>query len=252
MAKFKCYLDEAGDEGYKFEAGSSQWFILAGVIVKDTDDLKVSRTIDRIKTRFGWVSRQKSRRPLHFRKLKHEQKKVVMQELEKEPFTLITVSICKPELNHPTVIRDAQRLFFYTARLLLERLSWYVNDQRGRTDVVFSNRARFPATAFEDYISHLIPDPTCEIRPVIDNIEVKNTDQIKMLQIADACASSLFNALNPDRFDNIEPSYFLRLSSKLYRRGKLLSYGLKMLPDPKNNWQQFVQTYPWVEEIPGP
>ena len=58
MKVFNIYIDEAGDEGFVFNQqaplGSSRWFIIAGIIVRQEDDLEVSHCIDRVRQRLGW------------------------------------------------------------------------------------------------------------------------------------------------------------------------------------------------------
>ena len=51
------------------------------------------------------------------------------------------------------------------------------------------------------------------------------------LQLADAVAGAIFNALERDRFGNIESRYLKVLSPILYRyNGMHLGYGLKIVP----------------------
>jgi hypothetical protein len=38
-ATFVVYIDESGDEGFAFSEGSSEWFILSGVVTRKAKDL---------------------------------------------------------------------------------------------------------------------------------------------------------------------------------------------------------------------
>ena len=244
MTKFNCYIDESGDEGYA--PGSSEWFILGALIVKTANDLAVSHAIDRIKTRLN-VS---PRRPLHWRDLSHAKKKVVIQELASEPILISTVAMCKKRLDRPSTIRNWQSLYFYTTRFLLERVSWYIDDAGGTVNITFSNRGRLDYGALKTYLKRVQETPSSQLRPVINQIHVKQSQQLKLLQAADAIAGSLFNALEPDFYGNCEPSYFLQFKHCLYRRkGRLSSYGLKLFPDGRNDRQYFRETYPWLSTI---
>ena len=53
-----------------------------------------------------------------------------------------------------------------------------------------------------------------------------------LLQLADAAASALFRAVEPDDYENTERRYLDHLSPKVYRRGGAMttSYGLKVFP----------------------
>jgi len=244
MKKFKCYIDESGDEGYA--PGSSAWFILGALIVEATNDLAVSHAIDRIKNRL----KVPPCRPLHWRKLPHSKKKVVIGELAAEPIIISTVAICKRRLDRASTICDWQSLYFYTTRFLLERVSWCVHDAGGRVDLTFSNRARLDYNALEEYLDWVQLSPGCQIRPVVDQISVRQSQQRKLLQAADAVPGSLFNALVADYYGNYETSYFLGFQQCLYRRkGRLSSYGLKLFPNGLDDRLWYRETYPWLSTI---
>lgn len=88
-----AYIDEAGDEGFK--AGSSQWFIISAVVVEQSNDRDVARVINDIKYRlWGNVTRQ----PLHWVKLRHKKKQVVIQEIQRHNFILFSVALEKKYL----------------------------------------------------------------------------------------------------------------------------------------------------------
>lgn len=45
-ASFVAYVDESGDEGFKFlpnEQGSSRWFVLSALVIRKENDLQVDR-----------------------------------------------------------------------------------------------------------------------------------------------------------------------------------------------------------------
>jgi len=66
-ATFVVYIDESGDEGFSFGAGSSDWFILSAVITRKADDLDTVKLVDAVRTRLE----KPFRKPLHFRDLRH-------------------------------------------------------------------------------------------------------------------------------------------------------------------------------------
>jgi len=53
-ASFRVYIDESGDEGFKFRhaddvQGSSHWFVLAAFITRKKTDLETVKTIDKVR-----------------------------------------------------------------------------------------------------------------------------------------------------------------------------------------------------------
>jgi hypothetical protein len=69
-----------------------------------------------------------------------------------------------------------------------------------------------------------------------------------MLQFADACASSLAEAFEKDSLGYYDERFVMTLQKKLYRRkGKLLSYGLKIFPN--EFIKKYLDDYPWIKQI---
>jgi hypothetical protein len=90
---FNAYIDEAGDEGFK--PGASQWFVISAVSVKKDDDNDIARVVNDIKYRlWGNVTRQ----PLHWTRLRHDKKRIVIKELNSQDFTLFAVALEKKYL----------------------------------------------------------------------------------------------------------------------------------------------------------
>ena len=63
----------------------------------------------------------------------------------------ISVLVYKPCLNDPQTFRERYRLYFYTVRYLLGRVSWLCRDAHaqqptgdGTANVIFSNRSAMP------------------------------------------------------------------------------------------------------------
>src|SRR4030042_1082173 len=122
---YNCYIDEAGDEG--IETGGSRWFILGALIVPEIEDLKTSQMVQRIKKTFNkddkWI--------LHWSKIKkHDQKRYICNELNTESWKYACVASDK---THPFILRskglrEKNKLYSYSVRLLLERISWYARD----------------------------------------------------------------------------------------------------------------------------
>jgi len=127
-------------------------------------------------------------------------------------------------------------MYLWALRLLLERVSWFV-DENGGTDatVTFAHVKGFKSQKLHDYRAALENTGDVEIRwPVFTGhpFRIDAPNSVELLQIADTAASALFRAIEPDAFGNMEPRYLQELSPKLYRRGaaNVTSYGLKTFP----------------------
>lgn len=241
--KYLAYIDESGDEGIK---KGTVWFILTAVIVEKTKELKISNTIDEIKS----IIDIPPNKPLHWKELRNKnvsKKRYIIDRIAKEDFVYTNVIINTYDLENEQL--QGKLLYNYSCRYLLERISWYVGDNNGTVDLVFSNRSNISYPELEEYMKTLFNDNACQIRNhVIKGFEVFNSSQRKMLQFADACASSLAEAFEKDSLGYYDERFVRTLWNKLYRRkGNLLSYGLKIFPN--EFMKKYLNEYPWIKQI---
>lgn len=233
---FRVYIDEAGDRGH--HPASSKHFVVSAVIVRDQDEPTLRNELAALRTTLG-------RHPdhvLHFRKLTHAQKLKTCQDVAGFSIATITnVIFCKDKLagqlpdGGVAYIKQADPMYLYAVRLLLERLSWYVDEHGGGPAIVtFAHLTRFPAMKLHDYRQALRFSST-EIRWSAfgrHQFRINHPNTIELLQVADSAASALFRAVEPDDYGNTEDRYLRELAPKLYRRGaaNVTSYGLKVFP----------------------
>lgn len=240
---FRVYIDESGEEGFVFRpdgAGSSRWLILSAVVTRRENDLQVVRLMERVRQTLGRPPRQ----ALHFCKLNHAQRVVWAREIAQTPLRTVSVLIHKPSIREPERFQSQKHLLYrYASRHLLERVSWLCRDHHkqdtgnGQAEVIFSNRSQMSYDELRGYLRKLKED-TGDFGVTID-WSVLNPDAIRAvehsqlagLQVADAVASSLFAALNPNPYGDTEDKYARHLLPTAYRhKGVLLGYGLKFWP----------------------
>ena len=246
-SSFVAYVDEAGDEGFKkIGHGTPEWFILSAVVTKTDLDVQTVKVIDDIRHEL----KRPPLTPLHFRKIKqHHQKLLCVSRVAKSDIRAMSVMIHKPSLLEPENFNAGSRLYHYSLRLLLERLSWYCRDARrwgvgdGSADIFLSNRGQMSLPAIRNYIDTLLGAgavtvggvPVWDIRiepSVVKSSQVFTCNHGTMmgLQLADIVASSLFNALEP-LHGFTEDRYARMLKPVIYRRGaRYKGYGLKFFP----------------------
>lgn len=258
---FVAYIDESGDEGFSFEGGSSEWFVLAAVVTKRERDVEVVKLVDRARVQLG----KPERKPLHFRDLKHEQRLPFIGEISAAELRTITVLIHKPSLQETEKFRDRFRLYFYATRYLLERVSWYCRDHKlptdpgdGSVEIVFSNRSGMSYDELKGYFDLL--EARTSLFDVRVDWDVIRTCQIiayspgkRMgLQVADAVASSAFYAFQPSRHGYTENRYLGMLKPVVYHyRGQYLGYGLKFWPRETEAHLTDTNQLEWVKESFG-
>ncbi len=239
-ASFVAYIDESGDEGFTFRAdgsGSSRWLVLSALVLRKEADAQVVQTARQARTLLG----KPDRHPLHFRELKHEQRVALARLIGQMRSRIVSVLIHKPSIVEPENFQqEAFSLYRYASRLLLERVSWLCRDHRkrgvgnGRVELIYSNRSAMSYDELRKYLEQLRADTERrDIRidwDVIDPGHVKavNHDQLAGLQLADAVATSLYYAVNQNRYGDVEDRYLRLIAGNIYRHEQRVDgYGLK-------------------------
>ncbi|MCY2929073.1 MAG: DUF3800 domain-containing protein [Planctomycetota bacterium] len=246
-ASFVAYVDEAGDEGFKFRTSpamqrSSDWFVLAAFVTRKQTDLETVKLIDQVRREFELPPRKH----VHWKDLKHPKKVRYAQLMAGLQARAIGVCVHKPSLLEPEKFQESYRLYFFAVRYLMERVSWLARDRHdtekwggdGTVDVLFSNRQGMPYDKMRDYLRHLqvqqasgqdVRIDFANVPP--DRITTQTPGRSMGLQLADAAAGAFFNAIETDAFGNTEPRYLTTMSPILYRhQGMAHGYGLKLLP----------------------
>ena len=258
--ELNAYIDESGDEG--FEDGSTQWFIISSVVVDKSNDRDVARVIDNIKSRlWGDITRQ----PLHWVRLRHNQKQVVIQEISKQSFTLLSVALEKKYLvrerfdshyDRANRMKFRWAMYFYATKLLVERICKYAERQEAIVNLIFENRGSISYKDLRDYLTLMTEypgpysrSPTIQRRR-IKSLEPKNKETKKLLQVADACSGALKYALEINRYGNVDGSYLMGLADEFDRPGgRLWGIGLKLFPRDKKAIQEEYTCYDWMTKI---
>ncbi len=251
---FQVYMDESGDEGFKFPTatadGSSHWFVLSAVITRAENDLETVGLVKDVRS----ILRRKPDAPLHFADLNHDQRKPYLDRIGAARLRTVSVLIYKPLLDASLFQGEPYLLYRYGTRFLLERVSWFCRDHQRKEHagqkarLIFSNRSRMSYDAIRFYLTKLRSGAVHDVRiewELLDWENFLNVPHHTMmgLQIADAVASSMFAGVNKSRLGYLETSYARMIAKVVYRHeGKALRHGIKFFP--KNE-------HALVRECPG-
>jgi hypothetical protein len=255
---FIVYVDESGDEGFSFGHGSSEWFILSAVITRKPDDLNTVKLVDNIRSYLG----RPPKKTLHFRDIRHEQRLPYINQVSKAKLKAVSVFVYKPSITEPENFNTRYRLYFYSVRYLLERVSWFCRDHRlskdqgdGSAEVVFSNRSGMSYDEMKNYLDLL--KLQSDLRDIRIDWNVIKTDQIVAwssgrrmgLQIADAIASSSYYAVQDSTHGFTEDRYIRMLKPVIYKhKGQYLGYGLKFWPRETDEMLRKWEGLEWVRK----
>lgn len=230
MADCTLYIDEAGDLGI---GKGSDWFILAGVIVNKKDEPFIRDTIKNIRTKLNINE-------IHFRKMvSFDKKSYATSELAKCPFEYITIIADTNKINLQNLYLEYTEKpsilsYNHVCRYLIERASWLLRDTKRTADIVLSSRGTSRDADLISYINDkLIPMDNNKVVNCFEKVTAKSASSWDLLQLADVCATSMYNMHQFNGLGFITPCYAYRLHSHLYRyQGeKLLKYGMKYYDD---------------------
>jgi hypothetical protein len=224
---FVVYIDESGDEGFSFENGSSEWFVLSAVVTLKSEDLQTVKLVDRVRQRLG----RPEHKPLHFRDLRHEHRLPLIEEISRASLRVVTLLVHKPSVVEPEIFRQNSHLYFQATQDLLERVGQLCQGARprvgdGTAEVVFSNRS---GMSYENLIQSLRTSRFEETPIRHDQVYACTAGRRMGLQIADAVASGFFKAVEPTEYGYTEDRYARMLGTVLYRKEEVCQgYGLKL------------------------
>jgi len=240
---FKAYVDESGDEGFVFNAdgsGSRRWLVLSAVVVRKKNDLGLVKLMREVRELLG----KQPKMQLHFSDLKHEQRVPYVKRIAGHTLRTVSVLVHKPSIQASEMFQAEKFLLYrYAARLLLERISWLCRDHRiegegnGEVEIIFSNRSIMSYDDLRAYL-RLLRDRQDPMTVRIDwgvvspeHVSAVNHEQLAGLQVADAVASSLYYAVQKNRYGEVEPRYAAILKPTFYRhKDRALGNGLKFWP----------------------
>ena len=234
---YRVYVDEAGDRG--ISNTSDRHFVVSAVIAEDTKDPMLRQELGTLRAQLG-------RHPghvLHFVEFSHSQRLKAVEDVASSSLaTIINVVVHKDLIGQPLPtgnlahVAKPDPMYLWALRLLLERVSWFVDDNGGSdTIVTFAHLKGFRAQKLHDYRTALEGNGDIGVRWSVfagHPFRIESPRSVELLQVADIAASALFRAVEPDAFENTETRYLEELRPKLYRRGdgQITSYGLKVFP----------------------
>ena len=251
MAGSVLLVDESGDLGI---GKGTDWFVLAGVLVDKSDEPEIRNTLRRVRQKINVNE-------IHFRKMSSfDKKSYVTSELSKCTFEYITIvaNTSMIKLNGTGKNSPGSILSYnHMCRFLIERASWLLRDTERRADVILSSRGTSRDGELIDYIRKVVADPVTNIEDRFDKITAKPASSWDLLQLADVCATSMFNMFQKNGLGFITPCFTYRLKGHLYRHnGKTLRYGIKYYDETMGLSKEYFREYSPcrilpIEKAPG-
>jgi len=214
-------LMKAGDEGIK---RGSEWFILTAIIVPKEYDLILSNKIVKIKNEMNMDRKEQ----LHWNKiLKYDKKIQIIYDLISENFKIIHIAINTYQINK----LKAKDIYPYFMSYLIERVSYYVSDKKGKCNIFISSRNENNKQKNQYLKNELMSKRRYHHIAIkcINDIKFLDNRERNLLQLADVCCSSFAQAIKYNTSQEWE--YVLKLKSNIWNhKGLLIGYGIKFYP----------------------
>jgi len=227
-----AFFDEYGEEGFGGKA--SEWFVLSAALQAAEEAENVRACYKEFK---GRCERQENWH-FHFIKCEHRTRLAFIDTMRAAGYVFMSVAVHKASLNVTDNFKRPYYLYFYAAKLVLERITWLCRAQNRFVQAAFFSSRR--GLNGDDVAAYL-----ALLREKADGLEnsihwaalekmavtVEDNKERIGLQMADLKASSVGQAISLHPHDVSEPRYLLELKDHVYhRKGTRLSYGLKFFP----------------------
>ena len=255
---FTAFIDESGDEGFKFREppnrGSSQWFIISAIVVRNRN---ISQEMRNLKEHLSTVYKGHWSK-IHFKSLSHEQRSSITNYLSSRPFRVISICWNKKELalGGRHTLDQQSRLHHYSIRYLMERLSWlsHFNTEYGDPKPlvpIFSKCKNLKYDNLRTYVN-LLKTTDTQIRWKaidFDNMKVLQSSDNLGLKAADVVASGISRGLELNIHQLCESAHCRHLKRITYNhKGRYLNYGLKIMPRVPGIESERDYRYKWIND----
>jgi hypothetical protein len=244
---YTVYVDEAGDRGWGGRA--SPVFVLSAVVLRKANDTALRAMLDKFNGSLGRLNGHTVHWSENLRD--HAQRKHIARQITGLPVVLINMVLCKDSLiGSGTRLSDPGSQYNYLVRLLLERVSWYLERRspKGRAELRFAHVKRFKYDTLTSYLTHL--QGRHDVNIYWDALKVppkiEQPSQRRGLQVADITAGCVYAAVRTDEWGDQEPAYLKLIAPRIWAgpTGKLTAYGLKFIGAP--GWQK---GYGWLPDV---
>jgi hypothetical protein len=262
-----AFIDESGDEGFNFAKPpkrlSSEWFVMSAVMCKTSDLAGFQTASD------NYLQASGKKKPFHFADVRHEDRIGFINQLMSIPFSHASVLAHKPspKITEAKMLgKQSHFLFYYTAKLLLERITWFCEygcggRENNSIQITFSDRGQlkyerlityldtlFNRTAMDDFLGVDVRNHDIKWKYLTDDsIDIKTHNSSPGLQAADAVASSLRAALEFTPHFATEHRYAKLLAPRVWSRYlKVINYGLKFLPEAPSDEFEHTNRLHWL------
>jgi hypothetical protein len=180
--KILVFIDDSGDPGFKFDKGSSIFFVISAIIFNDT--LEVEKTALAIKTLrrdLGFSDNEEFK----FNKSRKEVRLRFLGVVRPFNFKIRAIVFDKRVIRSDKLIRDRNSFYSYAIKLLLKNSNDSILDASIRLD------GSGDRTFKRSFVSYLRKNLNSNNKKILNNFKFVDSKESVLIQLVDMVAGSI-------------------------------------------------------------
>jgi hypothetical protein len=189
-SSFRIFIDDSGDPGFKFDKGSTRFFLIACVVFDNADAAEAaSARMREIKRCFGWSIHHEAK----FHTLRKDKLKVFLAEMAKLDFKIRAIVIDKPLIRNREMTSKKESFYNFAIKEVLARMD-FIEDAVVRLD-------GHPGKKYQKQAVAYFRKAVNAKKHKIDDFKPVDSKKNELVQLADLVAGSIYHSLQDDKTD---------------------------------------------------
>lgn len=189
------FIDDSGDAGFKFDKGSSRFFVISCIIFEDDlEVLKTSVAIKELRRRLKLVDYREFKFNNSTKKIREEFLKAV------NPFEFIVrcVVVNKALIKNDKLKSQKEAFYSYIIKLVLKYSGGSILNAKVRIDGSGGREFR------RNFITYLRRELNSGEKTIMKNCQLVNSKSNDLIQMADMISGSIRRSYDTDKTDALE------------------------------------------------
>ncbi len=176
------FIDDSGDPGFKFEKGSSRYFVIALVIFDDNLEAeKTALEIKKLKRKLGFPDTGEFK----FSKSRNDVKKLFLETVSSSKFRIRCLTIDKKLIHSPELKTNKNSFYSYVIKSAIKYSGGSIFDARVKIDGSGDRIFR------KNFLSYLRKNLNSKEKTIIKNCKLVDSKGNVLIQLADMVAGAI-------------------------------------------------------------
>lgn len=231
------YVDESGDEGFKFSSNCSEWFVVGGIALTSQQSNEMIKTLKEYRDKYA---PQKKISKLSFKEMTHLNRKNALSMLSIHKYIGLSSVFYKPKIDPADRMCTYPSMYFVGVKNIIERATWLTSQyKKNKVHILISTRNHIVTTDLQKYLfdTSINAHANLSYMNKLGVVALSTPENNEKLLLADYAAASIFQYLEKTGEARLtEQVYFdLYLKKKLYssthpKYGGVWGNGIKCTP----------------------